>query len=320
MLFDYSTIIKDTPLENSLHIPYDDLLFTNQINALKRQFEKAKNTDQLVVVDKTREAIHEPEQLEEVGKWLDIYNIKDRTIVLDTTQDETLYEKNNIRHVGAMFHVWNYIINSDTIKKPPQWYDKPCQKFICLNNWSKPHRFETIKRLHQENLISYVDWSYRQSWDNPFFATPKYIDQPDVNIKDFDQNQNLAKLYGNCVVSIVNETDYYNKGITHITEKSLMAIYHATLPIIVSVPGSVELLRLHGFDMFDDIINHDYDKEQDNSIRFDKIFKEIHRVNTLPNLLIIKQNLRERFAKNQSLMLNKSHWLNYYKQKLLTID
>lgn len=54
----------------------------------------------------------------------------------------------------------------------------------------------------------------------------------------------------------------------HYTEKSMTALATQQIPIIIShEPGTIQLLRDNGFDVFDDIIDHAYDREPDQKRR-----------------------------------------------------
>lgn len=80
------------------------------------------------------------------------------------------------------------------------------------------------------------------------------------NSQNFDIG--IRKWYKTSVLEIVNETIYFSKGVG-ISEKYLYTIMGFCFPIIISNPGTVSYLRNLGFDMFDDIINHHYDHQQD---------------------------------------------------------
>lgn len=324
MLNDPKPILQNTPLEKSLLIPFDDLYFSGKKELLHKIFKKAKSTKEIICIDKTKEAIHKEEQLETVDSFLQEYNIKDRAIVLDTTQNDTLFNQYQIKHIGAMFHVWNYILSYSHRQNMPKWFDHIEQPFLCLNNWHKQHRYEIINRLHERKIIDSVKWSYRQSVSDSVFTTPKYLDQadfpkPDLDI-NFDQNLNLAEMYGSSLCTIANETDYYENNITHVTEKSLLAFYYGTVPIIVGVPYSVKLLRDHGLDTFDDIIDHSYDSEENHDKRMDMILDSIEKIHKLPDYYEVKVSLRKRIRANQYFLIDKQHWLDYYRNKILTFN
>ena len=62
------------------------------------------------------------------------------------------------------------------------------------------------------------------------------------------------------LVSIIHETnDNQHFGI-FLTEKSYKAFAWHQLPIYVAVPGHVDIIRSFGFDLFDDILDHSYNK------------------------------------------------------------
>jgi hypothetical protein len=68
----------------------------------------------------------------------------------------------------------------------------------------------------------------------------------------------LAQVYGSCAFNIVTET-LYNEYPGLYSEKTLLAFLAHQIPIMISTPRMVEKLRLLGFDMFDDIVDHGYD-------------------------------------------------------------
>jgi len=80
------------------------------------------------------------------------------------------------------------------------------------------------------------------------------------NAQNFDQH--LRVLYRESLIEIVLETTFFSRG-KFITEKFLNSVYGYTMPILISTPGAVEYLRTHGFDMFDDVVDHSYDLVQD---------------------------------------------------------
>ena len=102
-----------------------------------------------------------------------------------------------------------------------------------------------------------------------------------------------------------------------ITEKSMKPFFNLQFPLIFGPVGIVEQLRNYGFDMFDDIINHDYDElpfdihptsdkysSVKNAYLFEKskvIFNELKRLCNLDLHKIYTQH-KNRFIKNQELV------------------
>jgi hypothetical protein len=69
----------------------------------------------------------------------------------------------------------------------------------------------------------------------------------------------LRLRYHNSFVEIVNETMYDTTEFM-LTEKTIQSVYGYNFPIILSGVGIVQHLRDLGLDMFDDIIDHSYDR------------------------------------------------------------
>ena len=114
-----------------------------------------------------------------------------------------------------------------------------------------------------------------------------------------------TKTYENTYVNIVTESNYHFDAV-HITEKSLKPFYFYQLPIFLSSPRHVKYLRdLHGFDVFDDLINHSYDREPNMRKRFFMVLDEIKRLNKNKDKVIeFYNNNIERFEKNKQAVLN----------------
>jgi hypothetical protein len=119
---------------------------------------------------------------------------------------------------------------------------------------------------------------------------------------DFDNASNfvtLANLYQKCPVNVVIETMYYEpKGI--ISEKTLDAFAGIQLPIIIGHRGVVADVRRHGFDMFDDIIDHSYDTMPNETRWKAAVDLNMHVLHNQFNY----NDLLPRLKKNQEYLLN----------------
>lgn len=75
---------------------------------------------------------------------------------------------------------------------------------------------------------------------------------------------------------------YFNSRYCHnrrfVTEKTMMAIYNKQIPIILSVTNTVEYLRSLGLDMFDDIVDHSYDLEENPEKRIKMVADQIEKI------------------------------------------
>ena len=104
------------------------------------------------------------------------------------------------------------------------------------------------------------------------------------------------------------------------TEKSAKPFLLSQMPLFIAAPGYVNQLRKLGFDLFDDIIDHGYDKEDNIFKRCDMVFSELKRLTELYTLAgwnsIIKTQLQHRFHRNFMLLKELSkdselvQWIN----------
>ena len=106
--------------------------------------------------------------------------------------------------------------------------------------------------------------------------------------------------YSNSYINIVTETNFYKNDIVILSEKSFIPLYFSQIPIIMSSVNHIQKMRdRHGFDFFDDIVNHSYDREPDFKKRFKMIVDEIIRLNGKKEEIeiFVKKN-KNRFDRN----------------------
>lgn len=103
------------------------------------------------------------------------------------------------------------------------------------------------------------------------------------------------------------------------TEKSAKPFLMGQIPLFIASPGYVEQLRKLGFDLFDDIINHDYDKEDFILKRCNILYQELKRL-SLQDLENLNYNVKTyclpRLQKNLDILVqlgskdNLVKWIN----------
>ena len=90
------------------------------------------------------------------------------------------------------------------------------------------------------------------------------------------------------------------------TEKSAKPFLMSQIPLFIAAPGYVNQVRALGFDVFDDIVDHSYDKEDYIFNRCDLVFDELKRLTDLYTLdgwnKVIRNNLMHRFQRNFMLL------------------
>ena len=316
-------LLVGTPFEDCFIVAYDALYHgnNNDPTLLLQKLEEASNQTDPIIIDKTSEHLHDEHSywgggrdsdlsrdashISGLNKLLEEYKIKNRCVVFDNTWNDTHWNTWGIKHIAGPFYIWNYIIERRL--KIPAWNHNPSKHFLCMNNIHKSHRQQVIERLHHDNCISKTLWSYRNTCDSQVFTSPTYIDQATGK---FDQTANLNDLYNDCFYTIVTETDYTDKNIEHITEKTLMAILHGTVPIIVGVPGAIKLCKDLGFDMYDGIIDNSYDAVIDNNERFEKIMYMVENKSAEKHLDKLRTLLPTRVLRNQLLLTNRQYWFD----------
>jgi hypothetical protein len=116
-----------------------------------------------------------------------------------------------------------------------------------------------------------------------------------VNITE--ASQFFMTIGNECLINLVNESSFdmiesrvypgikYNDGHywsrPFFTEKTAKAINSRQMMVFACVKGYVDRLRGLGFDMFDDVIDHSYDKIYSPDDRLDAVAKEIKRLSSL---------------------------------------
>jgi hypothetical protein len=130
---------------------------------------------------------------------------------------------------------------------PEQAKSMPWQ---CLNGRPCQHRRRAVDVLQtwSNGVLSYGRDIPLTQWDYGTYPGTS-------NEENFVR---LARVYGSCAFNIVTET-LYDEYPGLYSEKTLLAFLAHQIPVMISTPRMVEKLRLLGFDMFDDIVDHAYD-------------------------------------------------------------
>jgi hypothetical protein len=89
------------------------------------------------------------------------------------------------------------------------------------------------------------------------------------------------------------------------TEKTAKAFLMNQIPLMIAAPGMVQVLRGLGFDMFDDIVDHSYDKEDNILKRCDMVYDELERLVSMYTVhgwvkLMQQNRFSERFFNNHT--------------------
>lgn len=195
----------------------------------------------------------------------------------------------------------------------------PTHHFVSLARLPRPHRQIATQEIWDKNLDRYgfcsIGASKRQHHIKLELIKPEYIHRIptilDGYADDFASQRDWkdSRIHG-AFLHLVHESSFDRKFQTNFwntvffTEKTIKPFALGQVPIFVTVAGHVKSLRKHGFDMFDDLIDHEYDAEDDGMIRIQKAVEQLENlcnrdINWLRNF---KQQNMHRFDNNYRLV------------------
>ena len=123
--------------------------------------------------------------------------------------------------------------------------------------------------------------------------------------------ENGLDCFKNSYINIVTETYFdFKKYDIHITEKSFKPFYYFQIPIFLSRPNHVKLMREeYDLDFFDDLIDHSYDNEVDDTKRFHMVVNEIKRLSNM------KEEISTYYKNNINKIINNHIFVKTYSEK-----
>lgn len=115
-------------------------------------------------------------------------------------------------------------------------------------------------------------------------------------------NEGLHPIFGNSAISLITES-ILNDNTCHFTEKTLYSVFGLTFPIWCVGYKQAEHWKNHGFDIFDDVIDHSYQYLQSPVQRcFESIRLNLTLLQDLDRLSEIRIRCRDRLLRNRDLM------------------
>lgn len=278
------------------------------------------NNFRLIIID-----VHEVHEYEHIEKITTSFKHKNK--VLFVNNDLRIYEKNIW---GINVEKTNHLIKNSIkgwVQKPLLEYSENRDKlFLSVNKSMKPHRRYFLSLLMKDGILkntnySALDFELTSNYKVPSFDMEYYesiknnleilsnqgsknTNYENFNIKNINSNFNFAGEinildYKNSYVNLVTESVYFNEMI-HISEKSFKPFAFYQLPIYIASPNHVKKLKeYYEMDLYDDIIDHSYDLEIDDTKRMMMIIEQINYLNDNANLVedYFKNN-HQRFLNN----------------------
>lgn len=209
--------------------------------------------------------------------------------------------------------------------------------FMSLNNSCRPHRIYLLSEFVKRNLsfdncsflfttggnggYKYNEKVFKETLINLSddgiiskdicskilkMKLPITIDH-DVSEKPEYISNKINKLY-NPILNLVTENltgmdhgDVSPYGIITFTEKTIKPFQAKQIPLFIGLCGLQDVYRKLGFDLFDDLINNDFENEQNPIKRISMVVDELERLSKI-DLVDFKNKNLHRFEKNYNLL------------------
>lgn len=286
--------------------------FINKINVISNRY------DYVVIDDST-----ESNRIEEIKLLKN--SIKSNLIYIHSSTDPEYCESYMVTHHGfIMVHPYDNDLP----------FKNRNPKFMCLSRLIN-HRHQRVMlcyELYKKNLLEHgivslgsgEGTNYINEFKSKFGETysKEFLDMIPIIADKGDVDEIFSNSAGSknnpgkdCLINLVVESSgpykkskdhpksYFCKGWDKffITEKTMKFINCKQIPIFLSVSGYVDHLRSLGVDVFDDFVNHSYDRVHDTDLRIKMIVDELSRLiskNSYNNILKNEKEIRQRMKKN----------------------
>jgi hypothetical protein len=134
----------------------------------------------------------------------------------------------------------------------------------------------------------------------PYWTFDPLTKKISKNINDNidNYNNNIIKLYKDVKLELLS-CGHFSEPTPCFSEKEYQCFYGRNFFIYLNSPRSIEWLRKWGFDVFDDVVNHDYDLIEDPSERMIRAIDDnIHLLDGSADLDQLWKDREERFNQN----------------------
>lgn len=291
-------------LASSIDSPH----FGNILSQIPLWFREKASTDKTILV------LDACEEAPSIGE----HNMKRLSMMLSGSSSNTspiLITANSLNKGGvSRWLEYNHypllLVKEECISRPAMPRSETQENdskysFTLLNGIPRPHRIGLMILLRKNGLLPLTNYSWWGNDNMKKSSTQKYfrnflenysglhLSNADVEFvrglptrKIGDDSINTHNLcssipwsfFGSAPYHIVTETEFSANGTLRLTEKSLKPIIAGVPFVVVGVQGIIAKMRSIGFDLLDDIIDHDYDTIEDHCERLLAITKELNRL------------------------------------------
>jgi len=153
---------------------------------------------------------------------------------------------------------------------------------------------KSYKKITSKPKLCYFEGD--ESWFN---KVDNYSQCDHISIKTFQESY----------INIVTESHYDILDV-HITEKTFKPFYYFQIPIFFASYHHVKKVKEeYDLFLFDDLIDHSYDNEPDDSKRFNMVINELKR------LLLMKDEIKNYYVSNLEKIIKNYEFIEKYKEK-----
>lgn len=239
-----------------------------------------------------------------VVQYLRSIPVKQVAVVFNAKVDTAKLDYPAVSITAAMADHGSWFSN---LKNKPKILDTDCD-FLCLMRSPNRSRAKLANRLLSE--VSSLRISFGSMCEShelvqfdawlPNRRLPLLLDGPVVRDSRNLEHAMDNPIFRKCAINVVAETssqwpDTWNS--IFVTEKTFKAFGMFQLPIWWAVPGLVKCVRSLGFDLFDDVIDHSYDNENDEDRRLDMVIYQIKQLESI-NPTALRDKFKHRLYAN----------------------
>jgi hypothetical protein len=187
------------------------------------------------------------------------------------------------------------------------------KKFLCFNRVPRIHRVMLLAEMYKTDLVKDSFCSFylnKESWKKHTARQLEVMSQDQINsinehLNDIPLVLNRTKERGNPVTVVEDDFKYFENSYVSIITETLFYVNgesmgeHGTIPIsqgafisekifkpiickhpfiVLGPPNTLRFMRQFGYRTFPNIINEEYDAEEDNNTRFQMVVDEINRL------------------------------------------
>jgi hypothetical protein len=221
-------------------------------------------------------------------------------------------QQNGVKPDSDTEFCFNFMLNKERINrqllvKLVEWFKLTSYTYT-LNPGMNSLRLDDVIFKDFEHLSD--EYTELKNFLPHAFEIPgRYFDMGNNNSKsNVDRwNQGLYKLFSKSAVSLISECLDYEPIMCY-SEKSLFAMQGLTFPIWVGGHQSARLWQQHGFDVFDDVIDHSYQDCDTVIERCTRAIKDNMRIlSDLEYARELRQQHHKRLVENKNKVFDSVH-------------